>query len=37
MEFEITPIFPYLMRNGTGGDKVASTSTPAATTDQSQK
>jgi hypothetical protein len=37
MEFEITPIFPYLMRNGTGGDKVASTSTPAATADQSQK
>src|SRR5580704_15008573 len=27
MEFEITPVFPYLTRNGTGGDKVASTST----------
>jgi hypothetical protein len=36
MEFEITPVFPYLIRTGTGGEKVALTSTPAAA-DQSQK
>jgi Peptidase family M48 len=32
MEFEITPVFPYLVRATTGtGDKVATTSTPAST------
>jgi Peptidase family M48 len=32
MEFEITPVFPYLTRLGSGNEKVALTSAPAAAT-----
>jgi hypothetical protein len=32
MEFEITPFFPYLTRQSTGGEKVAQTTTAPATT-----
>jgi len=35
MEFEITPVFPYLTRLSSGADKVALTSAPAATTQAS--
>jgi hypothetical protein len=34
MEFEITPVFPYLMRMSSGGEKVALTSTPPSTPEQ---
>ena len=37
MEFEITPFFPYLTRQSTGGEKVALTTTAPATAAPEQK